>query len=170
MVLSPPWSWWLVVIPAVLPKELFCSSSQSQYPYKKLIAGIFFINDDCHLITRSRLSLWLLPHVKFPFRERYCFHFGSVSASILGALRLPFCYHKMLGDLPRISLNWCFLIPLQKLLAGFFSKKMCLLLIPKSWTNYCFMIPWNPYESICAWFWYLLMFEPKDPVGWHSFL
>ena len=53
------------------------------------------------------------------FRERFCFHFGSVSASILGALQLPCWYHYILGDLA-----WTFLlIPLSKFLAGIFSRK-----------------------------------------------
>ena len=79
------------------------------------------------IITRSWLSLCLLPHFGFPFREHYCFHFGNVSAFISGALVLPFwerCgFHAGTTTFWEILPELFLLIPLSKFLAGIFSRK-----------------------------------------------
>ena len=77
-------------------------------------------------ITRSWLSLWLLPHFGLLFRERYSFHFGGFSASILS----PPHFGRSSLNIPEFIL----LNTPARVLSMILCIKWWLLFIPRSWT------------------------------------
>ena len=88
-------------------------------------------------------------------RERFCFHFGSVSASILGALQLPCWYHYILGDLAwTFSLN----TPIKVFSRDFLQKKVVVTYPPSHEPSFFCMVRWCwrvlrvPVPVSCPWY------------------